>query len=84
MKHAVVQLADGTEVDPNDFQDRCGAILNLVRATAIAVNPEMHSYDNVLLDDWGTHYACMGIATLLESLETDIANYFGEVATKRA
>ena len=75
-------LSDRSTIDPNDFQDRCGSAVNLLRALAIAVNPEMHCYD-FRLDEWDVHHACMGVAELLEALQVDLGNYFGARADKK-
>jgi hypothetical protein len=53
-------LSDRPAIDPNGFQDRCGSAVNLLRALAIAVNPEMHGYD-FRLDEWDVHAGCMGV-----------------------
>ena len=63
-------------IDPNGFEDRCASAVNLLRALAIAVNPEMHCYE-FRLDDWDVHHACMGVAELLEALQVDLGHYFG-------
>ena len=69
-------------IDPNGFEDRCASAVNLLRALAIAVNPEMHGYD-FRLDEWDVHHACIGVAELLEALQVDLGNYFGARADKK-
>jgi hypothetical protein len=60
----------------------CASAVNLLRALAIAVNPEMHCYE-FRLDEWDVHHACMGVAELLEALQVDLKNYFGALASSR-
>ncbi len=74
MKHAVLKLSDGTEINPYLFKTRCSSIANVARALAIAIEAgeSCGPYD---VPNFSAGETCLSIVALLDSLQRDIDAY---------